>query len=125
MFLKGSAKFENPIHEQLITDAPIEILDGDLYHFSYDSLSDYFNRFNTYTTKISQNHYQSGTKAPHLVFLVLRPWVDFIYRYFLRLGFLDGYPGYCYALFSSCYAFVKYAKLHEIQCSLVQHEIKN
>jgi len=33
--------------------------------------------------------------------------------HFLRLGFLDGYPGYTYALLSSVYTYVKYAKLKE------------
>ena len=38
----------------------------------------------------------------------------FTYRYFFRLGFLDGFAGYSYALISSLYAFVKYEKLREM-----------
>jgi hypothetical protein len=54
---------------------------------------------------------------PALPLHVLRPWAEFFYRYVLRLGFLDGYAGYTYALVSSLYTYVKYAKLKERLCA--------
>jgi hypothetical protein len=53
---------------------------------------------------------------------VLRPWGEFITRYFLMLGFLDGYPGYCYAVFSSFYSYVKAVKLREL---IAQHGVED
>ena len=112
LFLRGEAFFENAIHERLNFKGKSSSLEGNLYHYSYDSMTDYFDRFNKYTSKIASNHFVNGK---HVSFLhLLRPWSEFLNRYVIRLGFLDGYPGYCYALLSSLYAFVKYAKLKEL-----------
>ena len=62
------------------------------------------------------NHYKRSKKVV-LPSHVMRPWVEFFSRYILRLGFLDGYPGYTYALISSLYAYVKYSKLLELRGS--------
>lgn len=115
LFKAGHARFEQAIHERLafVETARIGKLAGELAHFSYEDISDYFTRFNSYTTKIAENHQRNARVTPWGPIFWLRPWTEFITRYFLRLGFLDGYPGYCYALFSSLYSFVKYAKLKE------------
>lgn len=116
LFKNGSGRFESDIHEHFVLadGSAMGQLDGELAHYSYDDLSDYFARFNSYTTLIAKNHQRKGRRRPWLVALTLRPWSEFVGRYFLRLGFLDGYPGYAYALLSSLYTFVKYAKLREL-----------
>jgi glycosyltransferase involved in cell wall biosynthesis len=114
IFPRGAAKFVGAIHEKLVGDLPTKTLAGTLRHYSYKNLSDYFVRFNNYTSKIAQNHAHKGRRAS-LVQIILRPWFEFVTRYFIKLGFLDGYPGYVYALLSSFYAFAKYAKLKEIE----------
>jgi len=112
---RGSGNFMSAIHERLtITGGAIENLNGELQHHSYEDLTDYFDRFNQYTTLIAANHRKQQKAMPPLVLHVLRPWAEFVYRYFLRLGLLDGYPGYSYALLSALYTFVKYAKLKEL-----------
>lgn len=112
---RGKGAFQSPIHERLVVSGAVGALDEELLHFSYDDLSDYFERFNRYTSLVAQNHQNRGKSMPPFLVHVLRPWSDFFVRYVLRLGFLDGYPGYCYALVSSVYAFVKYAKLRELK----------
>ncbi|MFK7823360.1 MAG: glycosyltransferase family 2 protein [Oligoflexales bacterium] len=112
LFINGEATFTKAIHEQLKVEGKLGNLAGCLFHYSYENISDYFDRFNKYTSKIASNHFDHGRTINF--FHVLRPWTEFLYRYFFRLGFLDGYPGYCYALLSSLYAFVKYAKLKEL-----------
>lgn len=115
LFRKGAGHFECAIHERLnIPKKRLHKLkDGSLLHYSYHNLSDYFERFNRYTSKIALTHQAQNR---HFVFVahLLRPWLEFVTRYFLRLGFLDGYAGYTYALMSSLYAYTKYAKLHEL-----------
>lgn len=113
LFPRGQAQFVGGIHEQLKSTQPLTILKlkSTLIHYSYRNLEDYFRRFNHYTTLMAgQRHGASGTSfLRHLI----RPWFEFLNRYVLRGGFLDGYPGYTYALISSLYAFVKYAKVFE------------
>lgn len=116
LFQRGSGSFLAAIHEHF--DVPRHRTEslrrGRLLHESYRDLSDYFARFNNFTSRVAENHFKLGKKPPPLLILAARPFGEFIARYFLRLGFLDGYPGFVYALVSSMYAFVKYAKLRDL-----------
>jgi len=47
--------------------------------------------------------------------LFASPLVRFIKFYFLRLGFLDGIPGFVHISIGCFNSFCKYAKLHELQ----------
>lgn len=117
LFPRGKAQYRGSIHEQLEVERGIEVQEleaGTLWHYSYRDLSDYFQRFNRYTSAIAEKHAREGHPVPFLSH-VFRPWFEFISRYVFRLGFLDGYPGYTYALISSLYAYIKYAKLLELE----------
>jgi glycosyltransferase involved in cell wall biosynthesis len=112
LFRKDSAKFQNAIHEELSfssQEAIGRLKEGELLHYSYKNLTDYFDRFNRYTSGVAAQHKARG-KQRNIVAVCLRPWAEFFSRYILRLGFLDGYQGYTYALISSLYVFVKLAK---------------
>lgn len=115
LFKRDKARFEGEVHEKLAVDGETSTLNkGKITHFSYDDLSDYFQRFNKYTSMVAKKNQASGKKASK-VNLYGRFWVEFFTRYIARLGILDGYPGYCYALISSFYAYMKYAKLDELE----------
>jgi len=47
--------------------------------------------------------------------LPFRPWLKFVYMYFLRLGFLDGYAGLTYCSLQAVYEYMICAKLSELQ----------
>jgi glycosyltransferase involved in cell wall biosynthesis len=116
LFRRGAARFEGAIHERLVVASQVvgKTPPGCLWHRSYHDLTDYFQRFNRYTSQIAEQHRQAGRHVS-LISHCLRPWFEFITRYIFRLGFLDGYPGYTYALLSSLYAYVKYAKVLELE----------
>jgi hypothetical protein len=44
---------------------------------------------------------------------LFRPWWRFFRAYVLRLGFLDGFPGYYIAKATAFAAFVRYSRLYE------------
>lgn len=114
LFQREAGRFESMIHERVVlANGTAGVLEGELLHYSYANLDDYFRRFNSYTSRIAENHERQGRPMPPLVTHALRPWGEFVARYVLRCGFLDGYPGYTYALLSSLYGYVKYAKLRE------------
>ena len=121
----NSLRFKNAIHEEVDTDQlEVRKIPGSIIHYSYKDHSDYFRRFNSYTSKIAENHFMRG-KKPNLLVHVIRPFFEFISRYFFRLGFLDGRNGFTYALYSSLYAYVKYEKLIEkMQMGEVNHSLK-
>ena len=117
LFTTGSGAFSGSIHESFTPKSGIlveKLRGGYIRHYSYKDLTDYFARFNRYTSRIAENH-EKFQKSPNILAHVFRPWFEFVVRYFIRLGFLDGYPGYTYALISSLYTFIKYAKLFELR----------
>ena len=112
LFKTNSGKYSGDIHEIYQTSGSIGSLSGSVLHHSYKDLSDYFIRFNKYTSMLASHHIKSGrtiTKAH----VLLRAPLDFIGRYIFRLGFLDGYPGFIYAWLSATYGMIKYAKVQE------------
>ncbi|MFK4786164.1 glycosyltransferase family 2 protein [Fusobacterium sp. MFO224] len=114
LFKKGAGFFNNnTVHEEFITNKKIFSLKEDIYHHSYISLEDYFNKFNRYTTEGALEYYSRGTKASCLQ-IIFNPMYKFIKMYILRLGFLDGIEGLMIATASAIYSMVKYFKLREI-----------
>ena len=114
LFRNGRAHFKSAIHEKLTVEGSIGVCPGQMLHYSYADLTDYFFRFNRYTSRIAENHFNNEKRLPAKPVRALRFWSEFLTRYLLRGGFLDGYPGYIYALISSMYAFTKYEKLAEL-----------
>lgn len=115
----SNMRYEGIVHEVIRTEtAQIKKLhQGYLEHHSYKNHADYFSRFNRYTTEIAKKHYQAGKSFRPGITHWLRPFIEFISRYVIRGGFLDGRRGYTYALYSSLYAYVKYEKLLELESS--------
>jgi glycosyltransferase involved in cell wall biosynthesis len=114
LFKKAHGKYVGAIHESVITDHNTVKLGGEVLHYSYESLDDYFSKFNQYTTQIAARRVQEG-RIVNMVAVLSRPVIEFSSRYVFRLGFLDGYAGFCFAALSTIYCFVKYAKVHETQ----------
>ena len=84
----------------------------DLYHYTYDDITDYFNKMNRYTSEAA-NHYKLNNKKKTFLMFYFDSIFKFFKMYIIKLGFLDGYEGYLLAKLASIYVFVKYAKLKE------------
>ena len=113
LFLRDKAEFHGAVHErvELSSGGVRTFKRGYISHYSYKDLSDYFTKFNKYTTLLSDQ--KTNLTRFKFVSHLFRPFFEFFTRYVVRLGFLDGYPGYVYALNSSLYAFIKYSKSYE------------
>ena len=98
------------VHEGLKVDGTIGILNAPIHHYSYDNMEMYFRKFNKYTSLAATQMYKNKRKFSLLFVLVTIPF-EFIKRYCLKLGFLDGMRGFIWASFSAFYVFVKYMKL--------------
>ena len=102
------------VHEGLDVKGPLGKLKNPINHFSYDTIDTYFNKFNKYTTLAAQQMYANGKRFSLVKILFILPF-EFIKRYCLKLGFLDGLRGLFWASFSTFYVFVKYAKLWQMK----------
>lgn len=105
---------DDPVHEKVVTAAPVHRLSGDLLHESAETLERYLDKQNRYTSLQARTLHAEGRRAGAW-HLVLAPLARFIKFYFLRLGFLDGVPGLVHVCIGCMNSFNKYAKLIALQ----------
>lgn len=112
---KGQWEGHN-IHETLkmIHDSKIQHLTGDLWHYSYHTLSQHIIQIDKFTTIMAQENFKKRSKHPSFFHLHIHPTLFFFKKYFLNLGFMDGYMGYIICKNGAYYKFLKYAKLKEL-----------
>lgn len=108
-YREGTKYIGGAVHEKLYNEGPKKYLKGYFYHTPYNSLEQYFEKFNRYTTLGAEKLLTSGKKFKF--FNLLRQPLDFIKIYFFHFGFMDGIQGFLWAWLSSTYPTVKYAKL--------------
>ena len=115
LFDRREAHWSNdPVHERVVTMAPVRKLSGDLLHDSAQTLEHYLEKQNRYTSIAAHQLHAQGRRAGAWQ-LALAPLARFIKFYFLRLGFLDGLPGMVHVCIGCMNSFNKYAKLIALQ----------
>jgi len=101
-------------HYRLEPQGSVGKLGGDLLHFSVESLGVQLGKYVRYSEMFLRQVEERGSRIPASSVL-LRPVWRFIRGYFLRRGFLDGWPGFCYAVMYSISVFVRYARVLEVR----------
>jgi glycosyltransferase involved in cell wall biosynthesis len=116
LFRRGKGSFENrSVHEDIQIDGLTrQIQKGALIHHSYPTLSDYIEHMNRYSSLGAEMVAAKGKVGFSFINIVLRPVFTFVYNYFLRLGFLDGYEGLLLHVYHAVYVSWKYAKAWEL-----------
>lgn len=109
----GMWKGVNP-HDHLYVEGPVARLNGDLHHYTYRDISDHLATIDKFTT-IAAGEMRARGQGHPLAHMLLNPPAKFLKMYLLRVGFLDGLPGFVVAVLSSYYVFLKYAKLWELR----------
>lgn len=84
-------------------------ISGDLMHESCESVARYIEKQNSYTTLQANKMLASGKSVPKAKILI-SPIVRFIKYYFVKLGFLDGFPGFVHITIGCFTVFLKYVK---------------
>ena len=124
------------VHEHVIVDGTTRQLRQPLVHHNVESLDRYIQKHNEYSNwearvwldgnrddeEIQPALY--GTQAQRRRWLRRRllempgsPMFFFLYKYFVRMGFLDGVPGLIYCTFQGVQFFHIKAKIYEIRAS--------
>jgi glycosyltransferase involved in cell wall biosynthesis len=126
------------VHEHVIVDGPTARLRNPLIHHNVESLSRYIQKHDEYSNWEARVLLQGeqngaellpslfGTQAQRRRWLKRKlyalpgsPLLLFFYRYFLRLGFLDGIPGLIYCGFQAVQMFHTKAKIYEMKSQLL------
>lgn len=118
LYYKGKARLpQKDVHEQMQVDGEVGWAEGHLIHYSNPTFSDYMRKFNTYTSFKAQQLKDAGLKPSlknSFVHLIWKPKTTFWSLYFRHKGFVDGVPGFIFALFSALHHVVAYIKLQEL-----------
>jgi len=149
LFRTGKARFERlfdderngldmEVHERILVDGSIGLLDTPLIHEDFKGLEAYIDRHNKYSTweahlrfrYVQSGNYGLKSVRPRLfgnsqeqrrflkmliVRLPMEPVVWFIYHFVFRLGFLEGHRGLIACKFRAAYIAQVRAKMFELK----------
>ncbi|NCS97953.1 MAG: glycosyltransferase family 2 protein [Candidatus Pacebacteria bacterium] len=118
LYLKGKARLpQKDVHEQMEVEGSIGTANGHLIHYSNPTFADYLRKFNTYTSFTAEKLHKKHTTisfTTSLDYLVKKPLVTFFSIYARHRGYVDGIPGFMFALMSSLHFPIAYIKLWEL-----------
>ena len=120
------------IHEHVVVDGEVGRLQHPVRHENWNSLYRYIEKHNEYSEWEAMLYHEgdSGAVEPDLFGnqaqrrrwlkdLLVRvpgfPLITFLYHYVLRLGFLDGKPGFIYCVLKGVQRFHAKAKWYELE----------
>jgi len=112
LFNKNTAKWGgiNP-HDRIEVDGGnIVTLDGDILHYSFNSISEHIRTLD-YFTEIGAREIIRRNKPVGMISPLTHGLWTFLRLYIFKLGFLDGYAGFVVSVLSGMHAFVKYNKV--------------
>lgn len=102
------------VHEQARVVGETGYLKNDLQHFADRTFERYLTRFNRYTDLEAKE-----VRGGMIKYLIWLPLFDgnqgFLSIYFRHLGFMDGFPGFIWALYSSLHFPIAYFKSLDIK----------
>jgi hypothetical protein len=105
------------VHEQAVVEGKTGYLKNNLLHFNNPTFGTYIEkRFNRYTDIMAEEVPDTGPLTAFR-YLFWRPLCDgnqgFLSIYIRHLGFLDGFPGFVWALFSALHFPIAFFKKEE------------
>ena len=101
-----------PVHEHVVVRGQVARLRAPLRHETHQTLHAYLEAVNLYSTLAAERAYARGRRFR--VWMHLSPVWEFLTRFGVRLGFLDGHAGFLYAALSAYAAWLRALKLREI-----------
>lgn len=105
---------DEPHEHAIIKEGKIEKLKGELEHYTYGDIFHHLQTLNNFSNISANVLYKKG-KTAKFYNVAINPIMRFIKFYFLKRGFLEGFPGFVVAVIESYYVFLKYIKLWELQ----------
>lgn len=97
------------VHESVRIEGVTRELDGDLLHYTCDSLSQHLRSLDRYTTLAAEELRARGAHVS-LRRLAVDPAWTFVRTFVVQQGFRDGLHGFILAWMAALYTFLKYAK---------------
>ncbi|MFH1827376.1 MAG: glycosyltransferase family 2 protein [bacterium] len=111
LYKKEGAKFDlNHLHENVVVKGKVGELKNAILHYADPDFSRYLLRWDRYTTFDAEKLFEEGKRVSFCSYFFIKPFVWFIKTYFRHKGFMDGFPGFVFSLFSSIRFWTIYIK---------------
>jgi len=107
----------NASHDTVLLEGNVKHLRGDILHDSYPTIQSYIAKISPFADEFAERRRKEGRRWS-LAANLLRPFWRFFRAYFLRLGFLDGFPGFWIAYATAFSVFVRYSRNYEDEAGL-------
>lgn len=120
LFLKEHCKYSGVVHETIATKGELGFFKNRIEHYSYKSFDHYISKMNHYGALRGKQFHQEGRKV-NLYHILVKPPARFVIHYFIRRGFLDGFPGYIFAKTQAYSVYTKYLKLWLLNKSIKEN----
>ena len=115
LFRRGKGLVSNHrVHERIIINGPIKKLQGELHHYSTESIRHRIQKNEIYATIAAEDLFHQGKHTSILQLLFLMP-LSVFHDLIIKKGLLDGKVGIIMAITGAFYSFSKYAKLWELE----------
>lgn len=103
LFQTKKGKFTRSVHEVAEVSGKVGTADFELIHTAHLSIQDFLQKINLYAQMESKN--KKLTEQEVIFQMLVYPMAKFIFNYFFKLGFLDGFQGVVYAVLMSLHSF--------------------
>lgn len=113
LYRKDKGKWIRTVHEFVTVNGKVGYLKNPLLHFSHLTISNFIQKLDRYTTMETEDLFAQKKKT-NIFNIICLPLIIFIYKYFCRLGFIDGIHGLFLAVSLAYYHFAKHTKLWEL-----------
>jgi glycosyltransferase involved in cell wall biosynthesis len=114
LFRRGQARFsDSRVHERVIVDGAVGRLSEPLVHYTYDTMEQALAKAERYATLGAQQAFEAGKRSSPRQAALRGAWA-FVRTYVIRLGFLDGAPGFALAKYNAHTTRLRYLKLAQL-----------
>lgn len=111
---KDKGKWAGEVHEEVKVLGKVGNFKNSKIHNSHQSLSDFIDSNNFYSTLLSESMYKKGVNFSLFKMFWNSIW-EFKIRFFYKLGFLDGWRGFVLAYLMAIYQLMVWIKLWELE----------
>ena len=116
----GQYKTDVSVHESIFIDGKVKQVNGVIYHHGLVSIEVMIKKNNEYSSLAAADKFAKKKRSTILKILFSFFWA-FFRAYFLKRFFLNGVRGFIHSMSIGFYAFLKEAKLYELE---MEHQKK-
>ena len=118
LFKKDRVVFSDKIHVDISPVGRSGYLKGEILHYSYDTIDDYIEKLDRYTTILAQEGFARGKRIKPFTIgadFIITPLAYYFSKLILKGGFRDGLRGLLIATFTFFTIFITNAKIYQMQ----------